>query len=334
MSFLVSKKDFAKTFDRLKEKYELFGPTIKKGQGIYSDTDTCTYDRLASLEALELATRTYFSAKETVFPISEKLFEFTPDGPCEPKVASRKKIVFARSCDIEGFARLDRIFFENGPETDYYYNRLRDDVSFFLIECVEGFDGCFCRSLGTDDSQGHAVSLRDAGDGFIVAIREQCFKEFFENPDREEERCKSFGERNSFPQETVPIPKLNNKDLFKDAPWDEYSKRCIGCGRCTIVCPTCSCFSIADIQDEKGGQQRKRVWASCHMDGFAKVAGGHEYRVDKGRRMRYKIFHKFHDFKLRFGEQMCVGCGRCVAACPEYIDIRTTLRKLCNGQSL
>lgn len=83
-----------------------------------------------------------------------------------------------------------------------------------------------------------------------------------------------------------------------------------------------------DTTDDKGNAIRKRIWSSCQIDGFAKVAGGHEYRIDKRQRMRYKLFHKFYDFKERFGHYMCVGCGRCIEACPEYIDIRTSLEKI------
>lgn len=330
-AYTLSKEAFRKVFDGLKKAYHIFGPTIKKGQGLYSDTDLCVYDRLTSFDDLAFKNRTYFSAKEAAFPISERLLELAPNGLREPKTAPQKKIIFARSCDIEGFLRLDKIYLHNGPLADFYYKRLRSAIHFFLIECAEGFDGCFCQSVGSNVTEEYVVSVREMGEEFSVIVNEESFDEWFDIQDSEIDRQGKRLRGKGAPQHRVPIPDLNKRELLEDHIWEEYVKRCIGCGRCNAVCPTCSCFGIYDALDDKGNRVRKRIWAGCQIDGFGKVAGGHEYRVDKGARMRYKIFHKFRDFKDRFGQHMCVGCGRCVEACPEYIDIRETLRKLDHG---
>lgn len=334
MMFLA-KEEFAKVFSSLRKEFDIFGPTIKQGQGIYSDTDICVYGRLDAFQELSLKDRTYFSAKEIAFPVSEKLFEFMPDGPKEPRATVRKKIIFARSCDMEGFLRLDKVYLNNNSLDDFYYKRLRKNISFFLIECTESFEGCFCQSVDSSTTQEYAVLLRKADEGFFITLKDKSFAKWFKSYDTKIDESLNTHRCESSQQDKVNIPDLSRKELFKDSLWDELAKRCIGCGRCNLVCPSCSCFNVYDTIEDKGGFMRgfmrKRIWSACQIDGFAKVAGGHEYRTDKGQRMRYKILHKFYNFKERFGTFMCVGCGRCIEACPEYIDIRVTLKNLNHG---
>lgn len=333
-TLFLPKEAFEKVFLSLKEEFDIFGPVIKNGEGIYTDTDICIYEKITKFQQLSLKNRTYFSAKEITFPVSETIFQFFDDEPHEERAASRKKIIFARACDIEGFLRLDKIFLENGPFADFYYQRDRDELVLFLIECVEGFAGCFCQSVDAFTTQNYALSLRQKDDGFVVTIKEHSFSKWFDSADDGIVEPEGNLEINLPLQDKVTIPDLSRKDLFKDSLWEEYTKRCIGCGRCNLVCPTCSCFGVYDTSDDKGNYVRKRIWSSCQIDGFAKVAGGHEYRIDRGQRMRYKIMHKFFNFKERFGQYMCTGCGRCIEACPEYIDIRVALEKLNHGKSV
>ena len=112
--------------------------------------------------------------------------------------------------------------------------------------------------------------------------------------------------------------------------WQEYAGRCIGCGRCNFVCPTCTCFTMQDIfyRDNENAGERRRVWASCQVDGYSDIAGGISFRKDQGERMRFKVLHKIYNYKNRFGYHMCVGCGRCENVCPEYISYIHCLHKL------
>ena len=93
--------------------------------------------------------------------------------------------------------------------------------------------------------------------------------------------------------------------------------------RCTLACPTCTCWSMQDVfftEDHKAGE-RRRVQTSCMFDDYTLVAGGLCFRKKAGERMRFKVLHKTLEFKQRSGFQMCVGCGRCDAICPEYISL-------------
>ena len=128
----------------------------------------------------------------------------------------------------------------------------------------------------------------------------------------------------------VNIPENLSLEVMKSTMWNEYNERCIACGRCNFVCPTCTCFTMQDIfyKENKNVGERRRVWASCQVDGFTDIAGGHSFRNSKGDRLRFKAMHKIYDFNKRFGYQMCVGCGRCDDNCPQYISFSTTIDKI------
>lgn len=128
----------------------------------------------------------------------------------------------------------------------------------------------------------------------------------------------------------VHIPTEIPTEIFKDSLWDEYSSRCIGCGRCNFVCPTCTCYNMQDVYYTDNGKvgERRRVAASCMVDGFTNVAGGGQYRKTQGERMRFKVLHKIYDHRKRFGNDMCVGCGRCDDVCPEYISYTNIIKKV------
>jgi len=129
---------------------------------------------------------------------------------------------------------------------------------------------------------------------------------------------------------SAQIPEGITLAVMRSGMWNEYDTRCINCGRCNFVCPTCTCFTMQDIFYTDNGKvgERRRVWASCMVDGFTDVAGGEVYRQRNGQRQRFKVLHKVYDYKQRHGYQMCVGCGRCDDICPEYISFAHCINKL------
>ena len=131
---------------------------------------------------------------------------------------------------------------------------------------------------------------------------------------------------------SVKIPDALPENAATLDLWKDYSSRCISCGRCNFVCPTCTCFTMQDLfyRDNDHGRagERRRVWASCQVDGYTDMAGGICFRKDPGERMRFKVLHKISDYKKRFGYHMCVGCGRCENICPEYISYTECLNRL------
>jgi formate hydrogenlyase subunit 6/NADH:ubiquinone oxidoreductase subunit I len=125
------------------------------------------------------------------------------------------------------------------------------------------------------------------------------------------------------------------KDLLyssADSPvWDDVAQRCLACGNCTAVCPTCFCTTVEDVSDLTGDHvQRDRVWDSCFNADFSYLHGG---SVRESTRSRYRqwMTHKLGSWHDQFGMSGCVGCGRCVTWCPAAIDITEEAAALRRG---
>jgi len=109
----------------------------------------------------------------------------------------------------------------------------------------------------------------------------------------------------------------------QEAPvWAATAARCLACGACSVVCPTCNCFDVVDTAPLAGPVQRWRVADNCFFRDHALVAGGHNFRPDRTARLKFRFEHKLLGFGPLRGQSSCVGCGRCVRACPARIDLR------------
>lgn len=323
MAYKVTGIRFNQYLKELGKEYQIFAPVGLSGKGAFTDTDSVRYQKITSLEEIELSIKSNFSAKEILLPITETLFYFSEDNWTEPKIHEKKILLFLRSCDIHGIKRLDDIYLKNGCE-DPYYKVFREKIRICLIECQESFANCFCVSMNTNVTDKYDMFIH-LDDGFVyVGINN---KEL----DRLDEKVVDLSPRFVMENQIkVSLPETLAIGLTESPIWEEYSSRCIGCGRCSFVCPTCSCFSMQDIfyKENKNMGERRRVWSSCMVDGFTDMAGGHAFRKKQGERMRFRVMHKLHDYKKRFGYHMCVGCGRCDDACPEYISISHCANKL------
>lgn len=327
-SLKLTRKEFIEAFARLSDKYRLFGPKRLAGRGRFSDTDLITCDFLNSIEELESEEKSFLSPKAVVFPPDETTFIFNRDEFKEPEMEDdREIIVFLRPCDINGFARLDRMFLENGGQPDPYYKRRRDRIHFFMIECRNSFENCFCVAMNSNIAQNYAAAVRFGDDELLLKINDESFGSFFSGDKTDFEP--EFVSEDAVSVELSPDQTMPT-EIFSHAMWQEYDQRCIACGRCNTSCITCTCFSTVDIHytDSRGCGERRRVWDGCHLDGFTDMAGGHSFRKNKGERMRFKTLHKIYDFRKRFGFDMCVGCGRCDDVCPEYISFSSCINRL------
>lgn len=329
MEVRMGLSDFDKGLARLAATYDILGPVRQPGTGRFSDTDVIGYGPVRALSELVLDEKSYFSPKEAVFPPRETLFRFSgstvdvPDGPARPV------LLILRPCDINGIERLDTIYLHNGPVQDPYYRRRRENLKLLMLECTQGFDSCFCVSMGTQKTDAWDGALRVVADGVQLNLRDTDLSHAFEGLGAVEAFMPDFIEANRT-QVTVPSPDSITPAHFDHPLWQEYTQRCIHCGRCNTSCVTCSCFTMQDVLYDGSGQlgERRRRWAGCHVDGFTDMAGGHGFRKKDGERMRFKTLHKINDFHRRFGTHMCVGCGRCDDVCPEYISFSKCIGKL------
>jgi len=331
MSYKISLKDSEKLFAALSAKYDIYAPKRFAAQGRYSDTDIIKYAKVSSFAEIEHDKRSTYPMKEVIAPIQQALFYFTEDEYRASKVSEKPILVFARACDINAIKVQTRIYLGNGGFTDLYYKRMRDRVKFILTECHGGEDTCFCVSMGTNTTDDYSLAARFNEDSLFFEVKEDEFNEFFKGYDSVDFKPE-FVTKNEI---EAKIPEIKDRDTLnklKEHPmWKEFNGRCISCGACTVACSTCTCFTTKDLVygDNPEVGERRRISASCQIESFAKVAGGGDYRKTAGDRMRYKMLHKFHDYKARFNDShMCVGCGRCTERCPECISITHTLKKM------
>ena len=335
MGYNLSFQEVNALFEDLKKEYKIYAPKRFKKQGRYSDTDIIKYDEVSTVEEIEFKEKSHYPVKEVITPITQTLYYFTEDEFRESSIGHNKKIlIFARPCDINAQRRQDMIYLHNGNFEDTFYKRIRERVKFICIECVDGFDTCFCVSMNSNKTDDYSLAVRFNESSLLFNVKDKEFSKFFSDKTEEEFELKFIEENEA----KVTIPEINDKEILiklKNHPmWDEYNKRCLGCGSCTIACSTCSCYTTRDIVYDSLGKigERRRVQASCHIDGFDEMAGGHNFRTTKADKMIYKVLHKIHDYKAQFGdEHMCVGCGRCTDRCPEHISITATINKVNNA---
>ncbi len=322
----ISTKEFIHKINSLNTEYRFFGPVRHKDAGRHSDTDTIYYEVSDDVSKFDFSVKSDFSAKEIVTPMNQTLFHFQDGEIIESDYDNRPVIVFLRSCDLHAYKRLDQIYLKN-KYMDNYYKRLRDLLSFAVVGCKNEFESCFCTTFGTNKTDEYQIGINLKQDTVEVNVKDERFNIF--GAENEQFILDHVTENKN----KVKLPKLVKLNEVIDSDiWDEYNTRCIGCGGCNFVCPTCSCFTTQDISydenDTKG--ERKRVMASCMVDGFTNMAGGHSFRNKNGERMRFKLMHKVNDFNRRFGYDMCVGCGRCDNICPELISFSNQINKLTN----
>ncbi len=333
MGYRLSFEEVNDLFKKLQEEYRIYAPKKFEKAGRYSDTDIIKYDEVDKVEDIVYKEKSDYPAKEVITPITQTIFYFTEDEFRESKTDDKKLLIFARPCDINAQERQDKMYLENGPYTDYFYKRMKDKVKFILMECTEGWDTCFCVSMGSNKTENYSLAVRFNGDELLFDIKDEEFKSYFEDKNREDFDLQ-FIEQNEV---NVDIPEIPNKDVLnklkKHSMWDEYNKRCIGCGSCTVACSTCTCFTTSDViyNENINAGERRRIQSSCQPEGleFDVMAGGISFRDIQADRYRFKILHKIHDYKERFGDNhMCVGCGRCITRCPEHISIMATIKKI------
>lgn len=326
-------------FESLNKHYTIIAPVEKPGKGRFSDTALLTYEAIHSFDEIEFFKKTVFSAKSALLPIREALLGFQNNKIEEADIEIHPTIIFLRSCDIQAIKVMDTHFLNDAKFEDFYYKRRRQKVKFFLIECEKPFENCFCVSLGTNKTDNYSAFMRKTDSGYEIQIKDKELEVDFAH-NVEDVLGPRFAKQDTY---SVKIPEDINVSIFEDDIWKEYTLRCIGCGRCTVSCPTCSCFSVQDIlrpegsglpsnrqshSEDKAGGERKRIWSSCQVKKFSLLAGSHDFRLKEGDRLRYRVLHKIYDFRKRHGINMCIGCGRCDDVCPEYISMFKCIEKI------
>ncbi len=315
----------------LRRRYCVYAPRRFPNQGRYSGVDVVRYAPVERFADIVWRQKSDYPVKEVISPIQQALFYFTEDEYRASKAPVRPILILARPCDIAAQEIQAKIYAGNGGFDDVYYQRVRELVKFAVMECGGGDDTCFCVSMGSNRTDNYSLALRCSDSGMLVQVADGEFEPYFQGLPQAEYTPR-FVEENEL---KVTPPDLDDREvrlaLKRHPMWKEFDSRCISCGACTAACSTCTCFTTRDVAygDNPEVGERRRVTASCQIAGFDQMAGQRELRATAGDRMRYKVLHKFHDYKARFGDHhMCVGCGRCTHRCPELISISATVNKV------
>lgn len=285
--------------------------------------------------------RTVLSPKKYVLPPRETLFRYREGKGYQPATDDlERKIVLVgvHACDIYSLNILDEVF--AGQYPDPYYQARRRNLAIIGIDCTPD-EHCFCRSMRADFvDTGFDLFLHDIGEYYLVFVGTARGDDMvlatgplFEDVTRadiEEYKRRSENKRRQFKLdvEIRDLPEIFEME-YEAEIWDDLGERCLSCGNCSMVCPTCYCYDVVD-ETALGSRDgdRNRIWDSCLFYSHALVAGGENFRESKASRIKFRFYHKQRGFVAEYGRPSCVGCGRCIETCPVGIDIIEVLNRL------
>ena len=247
-----------------------------------------------------------------------------PDGPVA--------LFGVRGCDLEAIQVQDRVFM-GGAHPDPHYRSRREGAFIVAVNCARATSTCFCTSMGTGPKAkgSHDLGLTELTDGsgrFLVeAISErgaEVLAALHLTPATQEDVALADGTVAATAASitrTMPLDIAQTlRGAFESPRWQSIADRCLSCGNCTLVCPTCFCSAVEHTTDLAGVAQHTRRWDSCFNSGHSYIHGG-SVRGSTAPRYRQWLTHKLSTWHDQFDTAGCSGCGRCIAWCPVAIDI-------------
>jgi sulfhydrogenase subunit beta (sulfur reductase) len=290
--------------------------------------------------------RFFFPPHQDLFSlrVEDDAFMLTKAPPQAPKLA----LLGLRPCDLAAIKLQDRVFGITREQETYrcesetYYREVREQSFLIAINCTHPSGTCFCVSMGTGPQarEGFDLAMTELREGFVVHIGSQrgqmlASKLPLHPPspaelELEELKLQQATEHMGRRLETEGmLPLLRNN--VRHPHWEDVARRCLGCGNCTMVCPTCFCSTVTDTNDIASGEvTRTRQWDSCFTHQFSYTTGGTVRNTIRGR-YRHWLLHKLCTWQEQFEAYGCVGCGRCITWCPVGIDLTAEVETLRQG---
>ncbi len=280
------------------------------------------------------------SLKDLLYPQTEELARFEGGyedlSISEPTVPPDRVIFGARPCDALALARVARVFTE-GDFTDERFSKQREAATVITVACEQSGPDCFCTAMGGSPAgtRGSDVVGYPLDDSlYLEAVTErgvevlsQLEDHLEEASDEEAGRARAHcGSTEASAADDLPVREFG-EDLFDHPLWAHLSERCLSCGVCGYVCPSCYCFAIFDAVRGTCGK-RMRGWDSCQFEDFSLMAADHNPRPTPVERVRQRFMHKLVYFPESYEEFQCVGCGRCVTKCPVGLHMLAVITDL------
>jgi len=335
-NLVISKVNIGKILNDWNQQYTVLVPSREGGVAAFVRWDG------SDTSFLDWYRNTVESVKANFLPPVEEMFSFkkTDDGyEIEmPAPVEQKQLIFGvRPCDARALSIVDMSF--RDAYQDPYYLSKRNNTVLIGMGCTNPYDSCFCTSLGIGPAETKDVDLMltDIGDKFLIEQISQAGMELIsatgglEEASEADEAKAAEVKKKSYSKVTRSIETENIQERLlacfenKDY-WENVSGKCVSCGICTLLCPTCYCFDINDEMVKKEGT-RYRSCDSCAFSIYTKMPMENP-REEKWRRVRQKVCHKYEFYPMNYDVIACTGCGRCIRMCPVNWDVTQTLESL------
>jgi len=324
---ILGKEKFRSLVEIILESNEIIAP---KKIGVRTDGEPIhQFLPISSFEEMDLDYRTTeYSAKTYFLPYRENLCTFDLDGgDWEQQISYRiqpRAIVGLHAHDVNALVKLDKVFTRSRFPSPYYISRRKN--TFVVGIDHDPLEDEFSQSMGADIvTHGFDLFLTDLGDRYFVAIASD---RGFSLLNRVRVREVTDDDTNAYKEvrrrilegfkvrtNVENLPNLLDLE-FTSEVWKKWGEKCLSCGSCAMVCPTCYCYGVNEevSMDFKQATRVKQLY-SCNVLDFAAVAGGHNFRPDKETRLKYRYYHQHRGFMEDYDEPKCVGCNRCGRVC-------------------
>jgi len=311
-----------KFIEYLMTQAELYAPH-KKGEKSFSfKAVQNTHDVVLNYS------RTIQPLKKFFLPPKETLLDFNlrENAFTAQTIESQKRIFLGvHSYDLQAIHRLDYNFQSGNAESNYMTRR---EQSIFIGVSYKPDEFHFGKSVGIEieKTEGMSLYLEQQDEGYIVFVIDDAGRDLLTG----------FGQSDFLKEDLAITPKEFSQKIkyhynrlpqvfdqaYHSKVWQKVSDKCLGCGTCNLLCPTCYCFDVRDeIELDAETGKRERFWDGCMLNSFAEVAGGENFRDKLHNRTRHRLYRKFKYITDYSGELSCVGCGRCTSFCPANISI-------------
>lgn len=342
---VIDKSNFSEFVDDLIENDD------REVVGVQEKGTKFAFDPLQSADDLRLDYDvTILPPKKYFMPQRETLIEYNlEEGETTPVNRVVPRIILGvHPYDLVAIEQMDKVF-EDTHEDPHYLEKRRQSV-LVGVNMENVSEKSFASTMGTATTDsGYDIMLTDIGDRYTIEVGSSKGSTLLgkagsavEDVGPEEiKKVKQFKEDLPGKFRTDPkfdpfeLPSLLKEYYGNDEFWEENSEDCLSCGTCNLVCPTCYCFDVQDVNDISLTEgERKRTWDGCMLEAFAEVAGDENFREEKAARYRHRYMRKGRYMYNRFGDIACVGCGRCSEQClPDIADPVDIFNQMKEGTS-